>query len=63
MKKIDLEYICRVVGNLAGIPIRIYKNKAEIFYYSVVDIPADPIKPYVDRVFEITEKVGYFTTP
>jgi hypothetical protein len=63
MKKIDLEYICRVIGNLAGIPIRIYKNRAEIFHYSVVDIPADPIKPYVERVFEIAEKVGYFTTP
>lgn len=63
MKKIDLEYICRVIGNLAGIPIRIYKNRAEIFHFSVVDIPADPIKPYVERVFEIAEKVGYFTTP
>lgn len=63
MKKIDLEYLCRVIGNLAGIPIRIYRNKKLIYYYSVVDLPIDPITPYIDKAFEISEKVGYFTTP
>lgn len=63
MKKIDLEYLCHVIGNLAGIPIRIYKKGSLSYYFSVVDLPADPIKPYLDKVFEITEKVGYFTTP
>jgi YSIRK-targeted surface antigen transcriptional regulator len=63
MKKIDLEYLCHVIGNLAGIPIRIYKKGSLSYYFSVVELPADPIKPYLDKVFEITEKVGYFTTP
>ena len=63
MKKIDLEYLCHVIGNLAGIPIRIYKKGSLSYYFSVVELPADPIKPYLNKVFEITEKVGYFTTP
>lgn len=63
MKNIDLEYLCRVIGNLAGIPIRIYKDKEQTFFYSVVNFPADPIAPYIDKVFAITEHIGYFTTP
>lgn len=63
MECIDLEYLCRVIGNLAGIPVRIYRDKEQTFFYSVVDFPADPIAPYIDNVFAITEHIGYFTTP
>ena len=63
MEHIDFEYLCRVIGNLAGIPVRIYKDKELTFFYSVVDFPADPIEPYLDNVFAITEHIGYFTTP
>ena len=63
MEGIDLEYLCRVIGNLAGIPVRIYTDKELSFFYSVVDFPADPIAPYLDKVFTITEHIGYFTTP
>ena len=63
MEGIDLEYLCRVIGNLAGIPVRIYRDKELSFFYSVVNFPADPIAPYLDNVFTITEHIGYFTTP
>ena len=63
MEGIDLEYLCRGIGNLAGIPVRIYRDKELSFFYSVVDFPADPIAPYLDNVFTITEHIGYFTTP
>lgn len=63
MKNVDLEYLCRVIGNLSGIPIRIYKKRALKYYYSVVPLPADPISPYIDKVFDINENIGYFTTP
>ena len=63
MERIDLEYLCRVIGNLAGIPIRIYKDKEQVFFYSVANFPADPIVPYIDNVFAITEHIGYFMTP
>lgn len=63
MKNIDLEYLCRVIGNLAGIPIRIYHQQQQVYFYSVVDFPADPILPYLNNVFTITDQIGYFTTP
>ena len=63
MDRADLEYLCKVIGNLAGIPIRIYENKSPVFFYSVTSFPSDPIKPYVDRVFLISESIGYFITP
>ena len=63
MKKADLEYLCRVIGNLAGIPIRIYKNKKHVYFYSVTDFPKDPITPYVDKIFTIEDHIGYFITP
>jgi hypothetical protein len=63
MEGIDLEYLCRMIGNLAGIPVRIYKDKELTFFYSVVDFPADPILPYAKKVFAIKENIGYFTTP
>ena len=63
MDRIDLEYICRAIGNLSGIPIRIYKKRSLKYYYSVVPLPADPIAPYIDKVLDIGENIGYFTTP
>lgn len=59
---IDLIYLCKTVGNLSGIPIRIYKNKKRIFYYSLVDLPKDPITIYENDIFEITDHIGYFAT-
>lgn len=63
MENIDLEYLCRVIGNLAGIPVRIYREQEQVYFYSLVSFPEDPIKPFTDKIFEITENVGYFTTP
>ena len=63
MKNVDLVYLCRTIGNLAGIPVRIYRGRTETYFYSMADFPADPIKPYIDKVFEIKESIGYFTTP
>ena len=63
MKNVDLEYICCVIGNLAGIPVRIFKNRSMTYCYSMVNFPVDPISPYVDKVFEIKSNVGYFITP
>lgn len=63
MKKIDFDYICTVIGNLAGIPIRVFENSNQIFYHSLVRLPADPIKPYLCAVLEIKDHIGYFITP
>ncbi len=63
MENLDLKYLCSVIGNLAGIPIRLYQNEKLIFYHSIVDLPVDPISLYHKELFEITSTVGYFVTP
>lgn len=63
MKIDDVQYLCTTIGNLAGIPIRIYKNTKRIFYYSLVNLPKDPIVPYEDKILKISDHIGYFITP
>ena len=63
MKALDFEYFCQSIGNLVGIPIRVYKERCKIHFYSAIKFPADPIEPYTNKVFEITEQIGYFSTP
>lgn len=59
----DIRYLCTTIGNLAGIPIRIYKDNKQIFYHSVVNLPKDPILPYEDKILKIPVHIGYFITP
>lgn len=63
MKNIDYNYLCTVIGNLSGIPIRAYKNGERILFHSIVDLPQDPLTPYIDRALAIDTHVGYFITP
>ena len=63
MKIDDVQYLCTTIGNLAGIPVRIYKNSKRIFYYSLVTLPKDPIIPYEDKILKIPDHIGYFITP
>ena len=60
--EIDLIYLCKTIGNLSGIPIRIYNDKKMTFYYSLVDLPKDPITIYENEIFKITDHIGYFAT-
>jgi len=39
----DLNYICETMGNLSGIPVRLYEGTEEIFFYSMVKLPKDPM--------------------
>lgn len=63
MENTDLNYICTVIGDLAGVPIRIFKNDKQTFYHSLVSLPKDPITPYKDELCKIKNNVGYFITP
>lgn len=60
---LDLEYLCTVIGNMAGVPIRIYTNKKLSFYHSYVHLPKDPIALCEEKLLKIQEPVGYFITP
>lgn len=63
MKNLDYNYLCAIIGNLAGIPVRTYKNDKQVFYHSLVSLPKDPITPYLSDILSITDHVGYFITP
>jgi len=62
-KELDLEYLCTVIGNLAGVPIRIYENDTLSFYHSLVQLPKDPATLWKKELLSIKEPVGYFITP
>lgn len=58
----DLHYICETMGNLSGIPVRLYEEKQEIFFYSMVNLSKDPMIIYKDEILAIEEPVSYFVT-
>ena len=50
-----------MIGNLSGVPIRIYKNRSLIFSHSVVWLPVDPICLCEDEILDIRSHIGYYT--
>lgn len=60
---IDLEYLCTVIGNMAGVPIRIYTDSKLTFYHSYVNLPKDPILLCEEKLLQIEEPIGYYITP
>lgn len=62
MKQIDLQYICTLIGNLSGVPIRLYKEDRQIFYHSLVSLPRDPMEVYREEIWQVKDHVGYFVT-
>lgn len=59
----DIKYLCSTTANLAGLPIRIYKNEDCVFYYSLSNLTKDPILPFKESIFKIKNHVGYYITP
>ncbi len=62
MEQLDLPYLCMLIGNLSGIPVRLFQGDRQVFYHSVVKLPRDPILPYRGGILRIREHIGYFTT-
>lgn len=60
---IDLPYLCTTIGNLSGVPVRIFEGENLTFYYSQVYLPRDPMAICRDRIFAVSAHVGYITTP
>ncbi len=60
MKNIDLHYICTLVGNLTGIPVRLYLDERLIFSHSIIPLPADPIAACREEILNVRANVGYF---
>lgn len=63
MENLDLPYLCTVIGNLAGIPIRLFRGAELVFYHSVVRLPRDPMLAYREEILCVSEHMGYYATP
>lgn len=63
MENLDLNYICTAMGNLAGVPIRLYEGEKLVMLFSLVPLPVDPISIYWEQIQQIRTHVGYFVTP
>lgn len=63
MKNPDLNYICQAIGNLSGIPIRLYRSHKLIFFFSMVDLIKDPANIHLDAINKISDSIGYYATP
>ena len=62
MQNIDMKYICKVIGNLSGVPIRLFQGDQLFFYHSIADLPKDPMEIYREDIWRVTAHVGYFVT-
>lgn len=62
MKTIDIRYLCTTIGNLSGVPIRIFESGELVFYYSQSKLPRDPMSVYREEIFAVHDHVGYITT-
>ena len=60
--KLDLPYLCTVIGNMAGVPIRIYENGQLSFFHSFVNLPKDPAILHEKELLAIKDAVGYYVT-
>ena len=62
MVQIDLPYLCTTIGNLSGVPVRIFEEEKLTFYYSQVYLPRDPMSIYRNQIFAVESHVGYIIT-
>lgn len=59
----DLKYVCTNLGNLSGIPVRLFQNEKQIFYYSVVKLLKDPFIIDKEPAFKLTNDLTYYQNP
>ena len=56
--KLDICYLCTTIGNLSGVPVRIFESEKLIFFYSLSKLPQDPMIIYRDEIFAVHAHVG-----
>lgn len=62
IRPLDLEYICQMIGNLAGIPIRIFHEGELTFFYSLAPLPKDPMAAHWKQVMAVSQPLGYYAS-
>ena len=63
MRDFDLEYICATMGDLSGVPVRIFEGEEPVFYHALVALPRDPMLLYRDSIWAVNAHLGYYVTP
>ena len=63
MATVNIRYLCQVISNLSGLPVRLYDNEELVLSYSVIRFPRDPMIPYHEEIFRISDHIGFFVTP
>ena len=59
MEKPDLRYLCTQMGNLSGIPFRIFRGTERLFFHAAAELPADPFLTCEAGLHVLPEHVGY----
>ncbi|MDO5423721.1 MAG: helix-turn-helix domain-containing protein [Eubacteriales bacterium] len=62
MKEPDICYLCTTIGNLSGVPVRIFEKEELIFFYSQANLPRDPMAVCRKEIFAVHSHIGYITT-
>jgi hypothetical protein len=58
MRDFDLEYICATMGDLSGVPVRIFEGEELVFYHALVTLPRDPMLLYLEGIWAVKAPVG-----
>lgn len=56
----ELIYLSRQFANMFGLPVRLYKNKQQIYFFSTIDFDVDPITLCADKVLAVEDRIGYY---
>ena len=60
MKKDDLMYICAMLGNLSGVPVRLYEGDKRVVQFSMTPLPKDPFLLVESEIMLIARHVGFY---
>ena len=59
---VNYEYLAKSITGLSGIPVRVYRDGTELCRCFPAPLPRDPLDICRDKVFAISEHVGYYAT-
>lgn len=62
MENADMDYLCTIIGNLSGVPVRRFEGDQLVFFHSFVSLPRDPVMLCWEEIQKIQTSVGYYVT-
>lgn len=63
MKSIDYDYISENMSELSRIPIRLYKDKTLVKFYTPIPFCIAPASLYTEQLLAIEKNISYYITP